>query len=487
MRTKLIIAIMLVAFMAMPAFASVQNIKVSGDIENVFLVRDQLDLGDDTSNTNIEQFYQNLLITQTRLRVDADLTDNVSATIGLINEHVWDMESATNTDVNLDLAYVTIREMLYSPLTVQIGRQVFSYGNSFIINSGASREGTVSRYADTLSGVAIDLTKKQSMDAIRMILDYEPLTIELLAAKPGSSTVAANGSPFDDDDIDLFGINANYPLGDDKNTVVEAYFFAKIDKRWKEEVAGAGMQGLEPDTVYCPGLRASTNPIAGLNVQAEVAWQGGNKSTTNIAGTARNDNAKRKAMAAQVISSYLLPFEKTAEYIPVVIGGYTYLSGDSNPWDANTHFSRASQEKYTAWDPMYISQGQGSLITALFPSSNCHVYTAAIQTIPIEDITSKLSWTGVWLDKENNTMVGTVETGMSNTAFPLLQPDGTLLTPRVTSNKFIGYEVEAKLTYDYTEDVQMGLTAGWFFAGDMFDSANDNTAKQFLANVGVAF
>ena len=58
MRTKLIIAIMLVAFMAMPAFASVQNIKVSGDIENVFLVRDQLDLGDDTSNTNIEQFYQ---------------------------------------------------------------------------------------------------------------------------------------------------------------------------------------------------------------------------------------------------------------------------------------------------------------------------------------------------------------------------------------------------------------------------------------------
>ena len=34
------------------------------------------------------------------------------------------------------------------------------------------------------------------------------------------------------------------------------------------------------DKLYVPGLRASTNPVKGLNVQGEVAWQLGNQVVT---------------------------------------------------------------------------------------------------------------------------------------------------------------------------------------------------------------
>ena len=71
-------------------------------------------------------------------RADADLTDNVSTTIALINERAWGDTTNVSTDIDLLLAYVTLREMLYSPLTVVVGKQAFHYGNSFIIDSAGA-------------------------------------------------------------------------------------------------------------------------------------------------------------------------------------------------------------------------------------------------------------------------------------------------------------------------------------------------------------
>ena len=270
---KVLLAVSVVAtLVAMPAFAAVQNIKVSGDIDSTYVYRDRFDLSGRNGNTT--QFEQSLFITQTRLRVDADLSDNVSATVLLINERAWDEESSTNTadstDIDLNLAYVKLREMLYSPLTVQIGRQNFMYGNEFIIGS----VGTNNNIADGgLNGVAEDLTKRTAYDGIKLVFDYHPLTIDLFAAKADANNLAGTGRQ--KDDIDFYGINGNYQLGDQWNTTLEAYFFSRFDR----SLNSIALAGLHPktDTVYTPGLRASTNPIKGLNVQGELAWQGGVK------------------------------------------------------------------------------------------------------------------------------------------------------------------------------------------------------------------
>ena len=67
----------------------------------------------------------NVGLSQVRVRVDADLTDNIAATVRLLNERVWGEEgqAGDETDIDLDLAYVAVKEFLYSPLSLIVGRR----------------------------------------------------------------------------------------------------------------------------------------------------------------------------------------------------------------------------------------------------------------------------------------------------------------------------------------------------------------------------
>jgi len=488
MKKVLLAVSMLATLVAMPAFAAVQNIKVGGDIDSTFIYRDRFDLGRDRSGTNgndASEYKQNLFITQTRLRVDADLSDNVSATVALINERPWDNEgdvntqSTSDTNIQLNLAYVKLREMLYSPLTVQVGRQQFNYGNAFIV--GANGPNNLAN-AGGLNKVAQDLTKRTALDGIKLVFDYHPLTIDVFGAKVDANGLTGTGPR--KDEVDLYGINANYQLGDQWNTTLETYFFSKFD-RSLQTVAGA-----KTDTVFVPGLRASTNPIKGLNVQGEVAWQGGNKATTSTSGAARADNLQRQALGAEAIVNYQVQYEKVAKWKPAVTGVYTYVSGERNPSDGRDPFRPNSKNTWTGWDPMFEDQGGGTIYNTLFDLTNAHIVTTSAQISPIEDVTAKVTWTGLWLAREPD--LGGVGNNQGTTVgnkynFNMRQPDGTTITPAITSNRAIGWEIDGDLNYDYTEDVKLGLSLGWFVPGDFFGSTNQQTAKQALAHVGVTF
>ncbi len=480
---KVLLAIMLMAtLVAVPAFAAVQNIKVSGNIDSTFLYRDRFDLRDTNPLGDLTrpQYEQRLFLTQTRLRVDADLSDNVSTTVALINERAWGTEGETSGDTNVDLylAYATLRQMLYSPLTVTIGRQYFNYGNGFIIGDiGPNNVAT-----GPLGGIAGDLTLRTSTDGIKMVFDYKPLTIDLFAAKIAAKNLAGRTGAHKDD-IDLYGLNANYQLGDSMNTTVEGYFFNKVDNSFRSPGGGAAA-GQKADTVYTPGLRASTNPIKGLNVQGEVAWQRGNKVvSTAVTGY----NEKREAMGAQVITNYQIQCEKVKKWNPMVQGVYTFVSGDSNTGDAPDPFRPRSRNKWTAWDPMFETQSGGKIYNSIFNLTNDHIVELSTQFTPIEDVTAKFTWTGMWLDKRLDGSAGTGLTTLAAGTFVLPDGTGSTWAPRVTSNLDLGWEVDADFGYNYTEDVRLGLNFGWFFPGNAFDTGYQANAKQAMATIGVAF
>ncbi len=494
MRKTLLLALLAIAFLAMPAMASVQNVKVGGQINTMWMVRDQFDLG---TVTRSDDFYQNFIMTHVRLRVDADLTDNVQATVALLNERAWDedlndidggvSQNEGANDVDLNLAYVTLREMLYSPLTVIVGRQLFAYGNSFVIDA-AGTNNVLS--TGGLKGVSEDMTSfRTAQDAIRLILDYNPLTIDLVASKIDANRLAGTGAQ--DDDVDLFGSNANYKIGDQWDSVVEGYFWAKIDQSTK--VNSAGQTGhYKADTVYVPGIRVSSNPIKGLNVSVEGALQRGNITQTETASAAA-ENQKREAAGAQVITNYVLPFEKTAKWSPVFTGVYTYVSGDND----NNDIRRDAiplypvDRTYEGWDPMFENQGGGSIYNTLFDLTNVHIYIAKAQLKPIEDVTAWASWTGMWIDKEiagaRDAFVGDCTGTTAAGCFSMRQPDGTVITPRVTTNKSVGNEFGIGMLYDYTEDVQIGARADWFRPGGMFHDDNEDVASQYVVNANVNF
>ncbi len=444
-----------VALSAVPAFASVQNVKISGWTDNTYIYRNNFNLGSKAGIApNRVQDEQSLFINQTGLQVDADLTDQVFVTIALITERGWNADNTTSSsDVDLHLAYVTLKEMLYSPLTLVVGRQTFSYGNGLVFD--ATGANNLAPGDSGINGIAQDLTKQTAIDAIRAIFDYNPLTVEVFYSKIDQNTVSLSDL---DDDIDLWGVNANYQLGDDMDSVVEAYFYKSRNKEDNDNVTGA-----QTDYIKVTGVRASTNPLENLNIQFEMAHQGGRKrlsSTTNA-------NRKRSAWAFQGIVNYQIP--ALEEYKPVAQYIFTKVTGEED--------NSTSQTDWTGWDPFFEAQGGGHIYNSLFDLTNMEIHSLYLMAEPMEDVTARLGITSLW--NERNTKFGSKS---------IRQPDGTTLSLATNNNSgHIGKEFNFDLSYDYTEDVQIGASVGWFLPGSIWESENDSSAKQVLVNMNVAF
>ncbi|MBF0570324.1 MAG: alginate export family protein [Candidatus Omnitrophica bacterium] len=472
---KLLVAAMVV-LMASPVFAAIQNVKVSGDITSTYLDRNDFDLGLDVDGVPTGLKKQSVFLTQTRLRVDADLTDHVSTTVGLINERAWNAEGSGDTNVQLYLASITLRELLYSPLTVTVGRQVFNYGNGLILGDG----GAVNQGTGSLQNIAQDLTLRTAYDGVKATLDYKPLTIDLIYFKNGQTTNSIQGVYSQNGaNSDVYGLNANYQLSDPYNTVLETYLFTRINGNTivpqGPVVSSVTTPADKGDTLYVPGLRASTNPVKGLNIQGELAWQLGNHPVT--VGSSQ-EAEHRDAMAAQVLASYSLPVLE--KYKPTVNASYTYVSGDKNSAE-NYHDNAVKSAKYySAWDEFNTIQGAGTIYRSIFPLSNQNIVALGASISPLQDVTAAVTWSGLWAaDPYGN-----------QNLLALYQPDGgaTAIGPATKHDAYsLGNETDVNLTYNYTEDVTFGVNVGWYVPGTVLSNVNRSTASQAIANLAVKF
>ena len=418
------------------AYAEVQNVKVSGDINILGVLRNNFDLANPVTATGVTQKENDkgrFFATQTRVRIDADLTDNVIATVRLINERNWTSETNSSTDIDLDLAYVTLKEFLYSPLTLIVGRQELKFGNQLIIGSN----GTYT--AATINGLPSDLSERTSFDALRAILNYDPLVINVVYAKASNNNVNTS------DDTDLFGVNTSFDLN--KKINLQGYIWDRKDK-------STAVVNSKKDDIYTVGALITIAPIESLKTSLEAAWQFGK----NRVATATGVTTKRNAFAIQARADY--GFGKV-KFTPAIGGSYTYLSGDG---------------KDAGWNQMYYNQNLGNIAYAILPFSNMHVFNLKGSVKPMEDVTLSALY-GYY--KLANT-VSTITSGKfdSNGA--------TYLNATALSGKSnLGQEVDITATYDYTEDVQLGLTMGCFAPGDAFH--NDRMATQAVASMKVTF
>ena len=421
---KLMMAVAVLA-LATPSFAAVQNVKVGGDIVTTSIVRDNFGVGGAAARSIGRE---NQILAQTRLTVAADLTDNVSTAVSLLNEQLWG--TASNT-VGIQNAYVTLKEFMYAPLTLTVGRQPLAYGNKLIIGNAGYVAG--SGYAVT--GLASDLTYSTGFDAVKAVLAYEPLTIDMFAARTSSNTsnsISANSTHLN---TNAYGVNANYKLGDKMSTVVEGYFFAKTVDAATQSAATA---------TYVPGLRVSMNPIEGLNVQLEGAYQLGRITD---ATTGSNDN--RNAFALQGGVNYALPVLKDMK--PVVGAEYTYLSGKA---------LAAAPSNGKNWDPMFQDQNAGRIFYALGMDSGVQRAALSAEITPVKDLTTKATVTGLWNVTQSPS----------------------------TASKYLGSEADLDVTYAYTEDVKFGVSAGYLMTGKgIAPTADNKNASQLLSSVSVAF
>jgi len=297
------------------------------------------------------------------------------------------------------------------------------------------------------------------------------LVVDMFAAKISETNAGRT-------DVDLYGINAAYDLGN-YDSEIEAYWILSRNDIGiaATTVTNAG------NSIHTIGVRGSVTPVDNLNLLGEIAIQRGDYDTESA--TTR----KQKALAYQVAGEYAfpdvtIPYVNTTIMSPMAKIGYTHYSGEE--------FGNTGDQE--AWMPLYEDQTHGVVANRILTglnggqNSNADILNIGGSISPVEDLTVSLDWYKFWLDeklvKDTAQNLG-CNSGVNH---PNITDSDYFMNPKDD----LGYELDLALNYDYTEDVKMGLTAGFFKCGDAWDGAsgvnsNDETAIEVLGTLDVAF
>ena len=457
---------MLVAF-ALPAQAAVQNVKVGGDITIRGIYQKSYDLHKDDGDTSIPPLSlgadaghsegAQVFMSTIGLNVEADLTDNVSAMVRLVSQFDWNRSGAAcgtwgangvdiltealwdRFDVQLDLAYITLKEMLYSPLTLIIGRQDLWFGDGFIIG------GYYGNPDPHMAIMADEYTDLTSFDAIRAILDYDPWTVNLVYARIDAGLFPVPDGINDDERQELYGVNVGYVFGE-YDAEMEGYWFGL---HWGPTTSVG--TDLESNFVHTLGIRGSVMPIENLDLRGEFAFQVGDYGATK---------ADREAYALDLRGEYCW-----ADYawMPTLGLEYVFYSGEdqsaSGDWEQwHPMFRGKFFSAIREWQEVYYSTDDGSDDAHAMGNTNEHQIIVDGSLQPTDNILMELRYLHFIAHEED------------------AQRDDD-----------IGNEVDLRLTYEYTEDVTFSLLTAWFFPGDLYDAPYDDTATEIVGTVSLVF
>ncbi|MEI8345225.1 MAG: alginate export family protein [Candidatus Omnitrophota bacterium] len=472
-KLKILAILALAALVSMPAFAETQNVKVSGSLDAYWFYRSGYDLAKDhgaslegytatsskTNRTNADDYF----MSQTQVEVSADLTDNVSTVINLVNERDWNGQSGNTNqfDIGLDLAYVQMKEIFYSPLTLKIGRQDIWLGRGFIIgnnNTAWDSQGTIS---------ADEYSVQTAFDAVRATLDFNPWTIDMLYSKINENNIN------NEDDHDLYAVNVGYKFAE-YNAVAEGYFVVDHDRTNLETVIDPdtgspvspapyvipGKRANETDTI---GGRVQFDPISQITLGGEAAYQFGHYESMDTV------KKNRDAWALDIFGTYRWDLT----WKPDVTVEYVVFSGEGDLQDTNSSYGSWNKlyrgRFYTAYEDfrgwVYGTAQEGDTEAG----QNTQMIQVKGNIKPLDDLLLTGSYSYFWSPESDYTHWW----------------DHSASSP--TLNDGIGQEFDFQVTYDYTEDVSFGLLTAWFFPGDKFTSPNDKVATDVVASTKVTF
>jgi len=480
-----VLALMLV--LAAPAFAETQNVKVSGSIDAYWFYRVNYDLQDNndsgaipvggavpasggtTNTTGHSSDADDYFRSNTQIEVSADLTDNVSTVINIVNQRDWNADdfvadanfATTNTgpgefDIILDLAYVQMKEIFYSPLTLTIGRQDLFFGRGFIVGWNPQDPQGVTQ--------ADEFTQIQSFDAIRATLDFNPWTLDFVYSK------IREGSHDPEDDRDLWIANVNYKFAE-YNAVAEGYYVGEMDRN-ALRTAGTSLTndsgGTKGNDTHTLGGRLQFDPISQITLGGELAYQFGDYRAAKLATAVFPEGRDRQAWAANIFATYRFDYT----WKPEITVEYVLFSGE-------TDLGPTSTQSYGAWNGLY----RGKFWTAyadfrefVYATSDAGDTSSATNEEfvqikgaikPLDDLLLEAMFTYLWFSEDIHNTATNPNTG--------------------TRANEIGWEIDLLATYDYTEDVSFGILAGWFVPGDFYSDPSDATATDIVSSVKVTF
>lgn len=450
--------VVLAAFMglAINTFADVQNIRISGDIRIRGYYLANVAGDDDEDQAQVED---NFISQRTRVTVEADLEDHILIVVTLKAEGLWgqdnqtddivegsgagtvnttDDESAINRrwDLGVTEAYVQFSEMFYAPMTLKVGRQYLHYGHGLIISA---------------------IEQEYNYDAARLVLDYYPLTVDLVLAKLAENGFFGPGTSVND--VNLLFINARYEFTDSLLKNVEAYFGYVINNEGSGAAADnptriPPINGISPgfdngDSPMIIGLRSDMNITENFQMWVEGAYEFGSAS----AGTTENISA----FLANIGGKFSL---KDVQMTPIFNFNYIYASGGGSE----------GQHDFRPWFD-YVEGYNGYLFMPLL--SNVHIFNLGASIMPSENTSFSLQ--GYYYMR--------ADTG--NLGFAGLRSNrnvdfgGLGYSPTDTSRD-MGWEFDAIFGYDYSKDVRFQLVYAVFIPENGFTTFSSDALAHLL-------
>ncbi len=443
---------------SVPSFAEVQNVKVSGDVTVRSFWRDNLDLHEENSSTTAGLDHENFFMSTTGINIGADLTENVATFLRIANERDWNQTGTGSNSSNFALsqAYISLKELFYSPLTVKIGKQPIVWGRGFVLGSSLIPD-TLNR-GDDLHGAisANEYTDFTAFDAIRATLDLSnlggmslPLTADYVYIKLNENGVGSN------DDVNLQGVNFSTKFAS-WNSEAELYFLNKRDKSTGTSTSD------NFGSVSTIGIRGSAQPATGTYTYAELGYQFG-QTATDVSGL---------IPAGSNISAWAvdLGIDYTFAEIPTTPKlGFEWvywtgkdIEGARNGWDpiARGYFTTALREFQTSVAGGFYGTDQAGDTSA---ATNQHQLALYGSLKPLEDLTISPRLTWFVLDEGAIPVVGSKR------------------------RSYAGFEWDTNVVYNYTDDVQLGMLYALFAPGSVYRTPNDATAQELVTTVSVKF
>ena len=421
-KVSLIVALIALCGLAASTFADVQNIRLSGDIRVRGYFFDKADIFGVQQTGNDTQ----LIAQRTRVSLEADLEDHVLVVVTLQADNIWGGANAgqnvrlKGNTVQVSEAYVQLRELFYSPATLKVGRQELNYGTGLIFSS---------------------VDQVYTFDAGRLVLDYHPLTIDIVGAqlKNNQGYAISPGAGFSSAQSDLLFVNAKYEV----NSVVkdvEGYFGWASQMRAPGTPFGGTANAAAPSPILI-GLRTDLAPVENLTVSLEGAYEGGN---SEVGAGLRDETIS--AFLAQAALKYTF---KGVAWTPAINASYTYASGDSSVLVAGVPNTRHA---FVPWFGM--AEGYNGYVFA--PAlSNIQIMNVGVSAKPCANTTLALQ--GYYYLKANK------NGGVSSDANSDLGGFNTTgIATAANDSRDVGAELDAIVGYDYSKDVRCQLVYGAF-------------------------
>ncbi|MDP8236281.1 MAG: alginate export family protein, partial [Candidatus Erginobacter occultus] len=243
------------------------------------------------------------------------------------------------------------------------------------------------------------------------------------------------------DDEDLFGLNMNFQAD---YWTMEGYVFGVRDG-FDEEY------GDDKSAPVAVGLRFDASPVEAFDIWGEFAFQFGKYQDSLML-----EEESIRAFGFDVGAVYV--FDVTWE--PAIALAYTFGSGDKGD-----DLDNPSEKMF---DPLFNYNYYGYAYSPKL--SNIGILNAQLSVIPSDAWALVLDFYYYSQAEERAMVMGNPD--MDN---------GGVTAATNGEEKNLGMELDVILEYDYTEDVNAQLVAGWFKPGDAYNfPTNDDSPDDVL-------